>query len=213
MDFGGEITLSAQNLPPGFVLSDGVIPAGQDQARLTLTAPADVQPGTIAAPIIAGTAVFGNAPLVRLATGAESVMQAFSLTHIVPTKEFVVAVLQSPSLALSLGIPPGDSSPPGEQRSGGRESAARRDQGPRQSGGRGAAGWRYDQAGDHCGGQGRSHDHVERLQASPAGTSADGHHQRNPEDGERDGDPRGAGHTDQDYRPLMAHLSGVTLLG
>jgi hypothetical protein len=105
-DFGGEIALSAQNLPPGFVLSDGVIPAGQDQARLTITAPADAQPGTVVAPLIVGTATIGNAPVVRQATGAESVMQAFSLTHIVPTKEFVVAVLRAPTFTLSLGIPP-----------------------------------------------------------------------------------------------------------
>jgi hypothetical protein len=90
----------------GFVLSDGVIPAGQDQARLTLTAPADAQPGSLAAPIIVGTAAIGNGPVVRQVTGAESVMQAFSLTHIVPTKEFVVAVLRAPPFTLLLGIPP-----------------------------------------------------------------------------------------------------------
>ena len=66
-DFGGEIALSGR-LPPGFVLSDGVIPAGQDQARLTITAPADVQPGTVVAPLIVGTATIGNAPVVRQAT-------------------------------------------------------------------------------------------------------------------------------------------------
>ncbi len=33
-------------------------------------------------------------------------MQAFSLTHIVPTKEYVVAVLRAPSFTLALGIPP-----------------------------------------------------------------------------------------------------------
>jgi hypothetical protein len=28
--FGGEITLAVQNLPPGFVAGDAVIPAGQE---------------------------------------------------------------------------------------------------------------------------------------------------------------------------------------
>ncbi len=104
-DFGGEIVLAAQNLPNGFVVSDGVIPAGQDQVRLTITAPADAASSSVAAPIITGTATIGNAPVVRQATGAESVMQAFSLTHIVPTKEFVVAVVDAPAFTLSLGIP------------------------------------------------------------------------------------------------------------
>jgi len=104
-DFGGEIVLAAQNLPNGFVVSDGVIPAGQDQVRLTITAPADAVSSTVAAPLITGTATIGNAPVARQATGAESVMQAFSLTHIVPTKEFVVAVADAPAFTLLLGIP------------------------------------------------------------------------------------------------------------
>ena len=39
--FGGEINLAVQNLPPGFAASDAVIPAGQPQAKLTITAPPD----------------------------------------------------------------------------------------------------------------------------------------------------------------------------
>ena len=39
--FGSEIDLAVENLPPGFTASDAVIPAGQSQAKLTITAPPD----------------------------------------------------------------------------------------------------------------------------------------------------------------------------
>lgn len=104
-EFGGEINLAVQNLPPGFVASEGLIPAGQDQGRLTITAPAN-PPVTVVAPAVTGTATVGNQALVRQATGVESIKQAFSLDEMVPTQEFVFAVLDAPSFTLSTGRPP-----------------------------------------------------------------------------------------------------------
>jgi hypothetical protein len=103
--FGSEIHLTWQDLPAGFTASDGVIPAGQNQAKLTITAPPEAAVG-IVAPSIVGTAVLGKDSLTRKALAAESVMQAFSITHIVPTKELVVSVLDSFGFTLSLKIPP-----------------------------------------------------------------------------------------------------------
>jgi hypothetical protein len=44
--FSGEIALQLKDAPPGLVMSGGVIPAGQDKLRLTLTAP----PGPMGGP-------------------------------------------------------------------------------------------------------------------------------------------------------------------
>jgi hypothetical protein len=101
-DYGGEIGLTVQNLPPGFTASDAVIPAGQDQARLTITAPRDAAIPFFS-PTIVGTAAIGKETVVRKAVGAESVMQAFSYTHVVPAQEFLVAVLEPTPLSLSIG--------------------------------------------------------------------------------------------------------------
>jgi hypothetical protein len=104
-EFGGEISLAVQDLPPGFAASDGVILAGQDQGRLTITAPAN-PPVTVVAPTIVGTATVGTQTLARQAAGVEAIMQAFSLPEIIPTKEFVFAVLDAPSFTLSTSLPP-----------------------------------------------------------------------------------------------------------
>lgn len=105
--FGSEINLAVQNLPPGFTSSDAVIPAGQPQAKLTITAPPDA-PLTAFAPVIVGTSTLNNQPFSRTAFGAEDVMQAFSYRHVVPTKEFVVAVIDTSLFSLSTDAPPKD---------------------------------------------------------------------------------------------------------
>ncbi|MCU0960658.1 MAG: hypothetical protein MUF48_11190 [Pirellulaceae bacterium] len=94
--FGGDIALSVQNLPAGYSASTAVIPAGQTQAKLTITVPPDTLPGAFA-PAIVGTFALGDQVLTRTAVGAEDIMQAFSFRHVVPTQELVVAVL-APSL-------------------------------------------------------------------------------------------------------------------
>ncbi len=106
--FGPDIHLTVGNLPPGFTASDAIIPAGQGQAKLTLTAPVDA-PLNAFAPVIVGTATFNEKPFTWNAVGAEDVMQAFSYRHVVPTKEFVVAVIESSlfDLATNLALPDG----------------------------------------------------------------------------------------------------------
>lgn len=105
--FGPEINLAVQNLPPGFTASDAVIPAGQPNAKLTITAPPDA-PLTPFAPTIVGTCTLDKQPFTRTAIGAEDVMQAFSYRHVVPTKEFVVAVIETSLFGLATDAPPKD---------------------------------------------------------------------------------------------------------
>jgi hypothetical protein len=103
--FGNEIALAVQNLPPGFTASDAIIPAGQPQAKLTITAPPDA-PLAAFSPTIVGTAALNDQPFTRTAVGAEDVMQAFSYRHVIPTKEFVVAVIETSLFSLATNAPP-----------------------------------------------------------------------------------------------------------
>lgn len=102
--FDGEIHLAIQDLPPGFVTSEAMIPAKQNQALLTITAPADAPLGVVS-PTFTGTAKVGEQSVVRTASAAESIMQAFSLPQVVPTKEFALAVVEPSGLTLSTNVP------------------------------------------------------------------------------------------------------------
>jgi hypothetical protein len=97
------ISIALADLPPGFTASEGVIPAGQDQVALTVTAPAGAALGVFA-PTIMATAQIDAHIAVRKAEAAESVMQAFSLTHVVPTKEYSLAVIKAPPVPLRLAL-------------------------------------------------------------------------------------------------------------
>ncbi|WP_165233177.1 PPC domain-containing protein [Aquisphaera insulae] len=103
--FGGEIALRASGLPAGFAASTAVIPAGQDTARLTITAPMTGAPSLVA-PTVSGTGKVGPADVTRDAHGNENIMQAFSYRHDVPTEEIVAAVLEPHLLTLGTGQPP-----------------------------------------------------------------------------------------------------------
>ena len=103
--FGGEIALTVQNLPAGFLANNAVIPAGQDQTRLAISAPPDAPVGVVA-PTIVGTADIGGTAAVRIAQAAENVTQAFSLPHVVPTQELAVAVIEPALLTVATSIPP-----------------------------------------------------------------------------------------------------------
>jgi len=110
--FTGEITLGLHDSPAGFVLSGGRIPAGHDKIQLTLTAP----PQPTGAPMdlrIAGVATIGGRRVVRSATPAEDMMQAFFYRHLVASRELKVAVLGRAGVTrvvsrLPLQLKPGD---------------------------------------------------------------------------------------------------------
>jgi Bacterial pre-peptidase C-terminal domain len=102
--FGGEIVVSPRNLPPGVTASETVIPAGQELARLTVTA-GPAAPAGLVALSFAGKAMINNAPVERPVEGFEEITQAFSLHHNVPTREVVLAVLEPSGLTLSTNVP------------------------------------------------------------------------------------------------------------
>ncbi|HOW17508.1 MAG TPA: peptidase [Phycisphaerae bacterium] len=89
--FAGEITLALKDTPPGWRLSGGRIPADQDHARCTLSAPR--MPEREPRPLtLEGRATIGGRQVVRPAVPAEDMMQAFAYRHLVPAKEWLVCV-------------------------------------------------------------------------------------------------------------------------
>jgi hypothetical protein len=89
--FAGEISLSLRGAPRGFILGGGLIPAGQDMVRLTLTAPqpAPLQPVNVS---LEGRAILQGAEVRRQAVPAENMMQAFAYRHLVPMQDLTVFV-------------------------------------------------------------------------------------------------------------------------
>jgi hypothetical protein len=106
-EFAGDIALSVEDLPPGFLASEGVIPAGQTEGRLTITAPIDAVPGVVS-PAIVGTAAIGTDTVRRRAETAEAVMQAFAYTHYLTTPRLLMAVTPPAAFTLSAEVPPGE---------------------------------------------------------------------------------------------------------
>ncbi len=90
--FSGEITLTLKDAPSGFTLTGGKVPAGQDQAKVTLKVP----PMPTRQPIslhLEGRAVIQGREIVRPAVPADDMMQAFFYRHLVPAKDLKVTVI------------------------------------------------------------------------------------------------------------------------
>jgi hypothetical protein len=89
--FSGEITLALKNAPKGFALAGARVPASQDQARITLTAPRTPlkEPLNLS---LEGYATIAGVKVVRPAVPAEDMMQAFAYRHLVPAKDLLVSV-------------------------------------------------------------------------------------------------------------------------
>ena len=93
--FDGEISLSLKNAPEGLSLSGGVVPAGQDQVRVTLTAPRE-SPDEPIVLAVEGRAKAGDREIVRQALPADDRMQAFANRHLVPADELRVCLVGRP---------------------------------------------------------------------------------------------------------------------
>ena len=104
--FAGPIDLSVEDLPDGFTASGTVIPPGENEVFVTLTAPGDAPLGTHM-PTILGTATIGDRTVTRHALPAEDVMQAFIYHHLLPTEEFLLTVVEPGPLKLIPVMPDG----------------------------------------------------------------------------------------------------------
>ncbi len=89
--FNGEIEMKITS-PAGFAFTDGRIPAGCDRLRMTLVAPKKAPAQAVALKIV-GVAKVGTRTITRPAGCADNVMQAFLYRHLLPAREFTVAVV------------------------------------------------------------------------------------------------------------------------
>ena len=93
--FSGGITLTLEDPPPGFTISGGLAPAGQDVIRATLAVPSEA-PKKPCALVLQGRAIIGTRGVTRRAIPADDMMQAFIYRHLVPAEELQVAVIGTP---------------------------------------------------------------------------------------------------------------------
>lgn len=99
--FTGEIKVGMPDLPPGFTSSSALLLINQDEAALTVTAPPNASAGLIS-PTIVGTSTVEGTAKTRPAVPAESMMQAFSYIHLVPTKDLLLAVVEPSPVSLAV---------------------------------------------------------------------------------------------------------------
>lgn len=91
--FAGAIPLSLNGAPKGFSLAGGLIPAGQDKIRVTVTAPTTSEDGPMVVRL-EGRAEIGGQQVVRRALAAEDMMQAFGYQHLVPVGDLKLCVTE-----------------------------------------------------------------------------------------------------------------------
>jgi hypothetical protein len=89
--FTGDIALTLKGAPGDFRLSGGVVPAGADQVRLTLTVGSNVSQQPISLQV-EGRATIQGRTVVRQAVAADEMMQAFAYEHLVPADVLRVSV-------------------------------------------------------------------------------------------------------------------------
>ena len=111
--FDGEIALSFKDNPEGLVLSGGLVPAGQDRVRVTLSVAswAAVEPLSLC---LEGRATIGGEEVVRPAVAADDMMQAFAYKHLVPAQDLRVVLADSGRFRPGANVP---KPPPAGRRS------------------------------------------------------------------------------------------------
>ena len=92
--FDGDIEVALKDAPAGWVLSGGLIPAGKDCVRMTLTAPKEptVDPVVLR---MESRATINGKPVSHPAVPAEDMMQAFAYRHLVPAETLMAAILEA----------------------------------------------------------------------------------------------------------------------
>jgi hypothetical protein len=101
--FSGDLALSLKGAPKGFILIGGLLPAGRDEVRLTLTVPPQPQPEPLSL-TLEGRATIQGHEVARLAVPAEEMMQAFAYHHLVPASDLKVAVRRGAMLRTPIKV-------------------------------------------------------------------------------------------------------------
>jgi hypothetical protein len=101
--FSGDIALALKGAPKGFTLIGGLLPAGRDEVRLTLTVPPQPRPEPLSLSL-EGRATIQGHQVSRLAVPAEDMMQAFAYRHLVPANDLKVAVRRGAMLRVPIQV-------------------------------------------------------------------------------------------------------------
>jgi hypothetical protein len=101
--FSGDIALALKGAPKGFTLVGGLLPAGRDEVRLTLTVPPQPQPEPLSL-TLEGRATIQGHDVSRLAVPADDMMQAFAYRHLVPASDLKVAVRRGAMLRTPIQV-------------------------------------------------------------------------------------------------------------
>lgn len=102
----GDIEIVLRDAPRGFSLGGAVIPKGRSGVRITVTSPKMDSPASV--PVrLEGRALIGGRTVSRPVIPADSMMQAFGNTHLVPAAELVLACGKGSPLAAAPDLPPG----------------------------------------------------------------------------------------------------------
>ena len=101
--FSGDIALVLKDAPKGFTLIGGLLPAGRDEVRLTLTVPPQPQPEPLSLSLEGRANIQGH-PVSRVAIPAEDMMQAFAYRHLVPASDLKVAVRRGVMLRVPIKV-------------------------------------------------------------------------------------------------------------
>jgi hypothetical protein len=89
--FDGAIDLSLVGAPEGVEIGGGRIPPGVERIQVTLAA-YRARPGPTVAVRLEGRAMIAGEEVVRTATPAEDMMQAFLNRHLVPARELLLTI-------------------------------------------------------------------------------------------------------------------------
>jgi hypothetical protein len=90
--FSGDIDLTLKGAPLGFSIAGGRIPAGKDDAKMTVSAPLTPLKDSLSLSI-EGKAKIQGQDVIRPAVPADNMMQAFAYWHLVAAKELDVDVV------------------------------------------------------------------------------------------------------------------------
>jgi hypothetical protein len=88
--FAGDIVLALVDAPPGFALSGGIVPAGADQVRMTVTRPSQPLRDPLSLRI-EGRGVIEGRSVIRQAAPADDMTQAFVYRHLVAADDLRVS--------------------------------------------------------------------------------------------------------------------------
>lgn len=96
--YDGEIAINLKDAPRGFVLNGGVIPAGRNSIRMTITSPGNALETPVSLQLTGSVKINGKIITHRVVP-CEDMMQAFLYRHLVPSQHLLASTVHARSPA------------------------------------------------------------------------------------------------------------------